>query len=102
MDEEAAAKHAGSDNKMNESLGMDGIDIVLEDYSPAAAQNSSEQLQEERKDAPLGGIQAGEKTKWQQWCPWLSTVVLAPYFQVNSKLIGQRVRSSLIPFNRNF
>ena len=35
FDEEA--KHGASpqqtDNKMNESLGMDGIDIVLEDYS---------------------------------------------------------------------
>ena len=83
FDEEA--KHGASpqqtDNKMNESLGMDGIDIVLEDYSQgAAAQDSGQPSTEERKQAPMASMQGGEKSKLQQWCPWLSPMTLAPYF----------------------
>ena len=89
LDEEnKAAAIESADNekqpdKVNESLGMDGIDIVLEDYNQkqdganaVQGQSSGNQLEESKERGQTGG----SKSKLQQCCPWLSLEWLAPYF----------------------
>ena len=74
----------------NESLGMDGVDIVLEDYnqqqpqsmgSDTGQKNQGQNPNEESKDRqPSRESAEDNKSALIRWCPWLTCAPLAPYF----------------------
>lgn len=103
--------------EQNTSLGMEGIDIKLEDYNETSypktkgSETAEGQVDtgkvkddEEEAKARIGGFRPEnnflnrEESKWEKACPYLSLRPIAPYFDVDSVTIRKRMISSLIPF----
>ena len=90
----------------DQSLDMDDVQIVLEEYKQESQNDSNEDHQESKggaaRRAPQPSLEEQPIGQIERWCPWLTLRPLAPYFQVDSKTVGRRVLGSLIPFNRQF